>query len=282
MSESGRGGPDADRLRLQRAPVGEPHRGAHRHGHEADAAGGARAFEARTRSQATTSRVSCERWMAARFSGDAADGLHAAAPRRHPRRGHPARPRRRGLRDPAGDGRPWRATYVAPPPATRPPSGTTCTPDPLRRKATLQARDSGGIAITSRIALRLDAPHKAGLRVIYLASHTRQASATPGQPPGAVYRVGYRLPARRPDRQHARRGLAGHRAARIYGRPGGAGRAAGCSVRTRYGLQPLPPPTGHQAHRNFQHRWTLQVTDARLEAGQSNKPARFIAGAGSA
>lgn len=173
-------------------------------------------------------------------------------------------------------------TYIAPPtPGNRAALGHNLYADPLRRKAMLQARDSGGIAITSRIALRLDAPHNKPAFAMYLALYTRgQPDDTPASRQAAVYgwvHIAFRLAdliASMPGEGSP--GIA----LRIYDGP------EALAERLMFDSEPeadspLPRFTAIKHIEFPQHRWALQVRSTpAFELGQSNKPARIIAGAG--
>ena len=173
-------------------------------------------------------------------------------------------------------------TYIAPlTPGNRAALGHNIYTDPLRRKAMLQARDSGGIAITSRIALRLDAPHDRPAFAMYLALYTRgQPDDTPASRQAAVYgwvHIAFRLAdliASMPGEGSP--GIA----LRIYDGP------EALAERLMFDSEPeadspLPRFTAIKHIEFPQHRWALQVRSTPgFELGQSNKPARIIAGAG--
>ena len=173
-------------------------------------------------------------------------------------------------------------TYVAPPtPGNRAALGHNLYTDPLRRKAMLQACDSGGIAITSRIALLIDAPLKKPAFAIYLALYAK------GHPSDA--------PA---SRQAALEGwvhMAFRLADMIASMPGEG--SPGIALRIYDGPEAVPAqlmfdsdPDAASATPRFtaiehiefpQHSWTLQVRSTPgFELGHSNNPAHIIAGAG--
>lgn len=173
-------------------------------------------------------------------------------------------------------------TYIAPPtPGNRAALGHNLYADPLRRKAMLQARDSGGIAITSRIALRLDAPHDKPAFAMYMALYNRgQPGDTPAGRQAAMYgwvHIAFRLAdliASIPGEGSP--GIA----LRIYDGPEVV--AERLMFDSEPGAaSPLPRFTAIKHIEFAQHRWALQVRSTPgFELGQSNKPARIIAGAG--
>lgn len=173
-------------------------------------------------------------------------------------------------------------TYIAPlTPGNRAALGHNIYTDPLRRKAMLQARDSGGIAITSRIALRLDAPHDRPAFAMYLALYNRgQPGDTPAGRQAAVYgwvHIAFQLAdliASIPGEGSP--GIA----LRIYDGPEAVAERLMFDSEP-WAAGPLPRFTAIKHIEFPQHRWALQVRSTpAFELGQSNKPARIIAGAG--
>ena len=174
-------------------------------------------------------------------------------------------------------------TYIAPPtPWNRRALGHNLYADPLRHKAMGQARDSGGIAITSRIALLMDAPDKKPAFAMYLALYARgQASDTPAARQAALYgwvHMAFRL-ADLITSMHGE-GSPGI-ALRIYDGPEAT--PGQLMFDSEPGAASTTPRFTAIEHIEFpQHSWTLQVRSTpSFELGHSNKPARIIAGAGS-
>lgn len=172
-------------------------------------------------------------------------------------------------------------TYVAPPtPLNRRALGHNLYADPIRRAALDQARDSGTVAITSRLALRMDDTRPQPSFAIYVAFYQKgQASDTPAARRAAAYgwvhfafRIGDLMASLHGE---ALPGIA----LRLYDGPKVS--ADKLMYDSDAGDKSTPRFTAVEQIKFPQHKWTLQARSTpAFGQGYSKNPARIIAAAG--